>query len=325
MFTPKLGSLFSDSMTFTDTITSDFIAQSYHHLVSHYSTLIITVATFYLAVVFIKTARDGHADWMITFWHMIKVVFFMSLALNYDTFYKLIYNVIVNEPMSIMKTMISANGQVDPQSVSQGLDQSFAHGMKDANNLFGQGGWKNSIMWVWGGLVFIATLLNTLIAFVLMLYAKMGAAIILFLCPLFATLALFEQTKGLFDSYVKHLVTFALIPIMTAGITVIGLAFVNATLGTLTSTIEASQVTYAALVPYIFFSFVQFCLYLNVYKLSASLGSGFSLGSLQQGMAHTKAAGSAVFKTGEAAIKSGGAVFERYQNAKRIHWHERNK
>jgi type IV secretion system protein VirB6 len=278
-----IGTLF----TMVDTYSAKFVGTTYHNLVSSYSGVIYTMVTLYFGFVFISMKRGILSGADLPF-IVLKVVSILTFAMNYDYFYLYIYNVFTNGPLELCKAITLTGKEATVSNITDALDNFISEGFIAANKLFSMGGWSNALLSLFGAGVFLATLVAGTIATGLIFLSKIASSILLAISPLFIVFALYDSTKGWFDSYIQHLFTYALIPVMACAVMMITLSVTETTIEFMSSGTNPSL---KLISPFMLACAIQVWLFLQVPQKCASLASGFNLKSFTASM---RDAGSAI-------------------------------
>lgn len=256
-----------------DKVGAHLVANTYQNLVNHYSPVFYTLVSIYLGFCFIQMKR-GHTSFNDFPIIVLRTVVILTFALNYHYFCLYLYDFFTNEPLNVCKAITIKGGAVTPLSVSHALDNFLNTGQQQAVKLFNMGSWNNLTYFVFGIIVFILVLVTTGIAAAVIVLAKCGSTILLALSPLFIFFALFDATKGLFDSYIRQLITYALMPIMTSAVLMILLSVSEIAFQTMD---QHDLPNLISLLPLSLMCVIQMYLLLQVKNHAASLAGGFTL------------------------------------------------
>ena len=272
----------NDLMASVDYILRGFVENGYQHLVQNNITVINVMMTFYVAWMGYKIVnRTLEFDLNVFARHMGQLIIVYALLTNWHLFYLFFYNIFTNEPGEITKTLIESNGSVPVgTNTLDAINSVFRKGMELSSYLFSHHNTFNFMPLILGICVFIATLLQCLIAVALLVYAKMAMALILFLGPLFISFMLWEATHEFFNKWVQKLVNYALIPILTCGILMLTLSLVNIALPSMTHEIYAGNPSFTGVIVYLGLAFISFLLYLQILPLCAALSGGVALSGM---------------------------------------------
>jgi len=311
-------SAITDILQTVDSITVDMVAHGYQQLVQGYSSAILTCLTLF-TMFSIYRMKIGRLSTEACSQQLLKMLFFYLLATNWGVFYTLIFNVFTNEPANITKVLVSSTGHLGMhQSTATALDQVFDQGMAQASALFGMVSWNMSAFaYILGGIiVFLATGALTLIALAMIVYAKIGLALVLFLAPLFCLFPLFETTRGWFDSWMRQCLNFALIPILVCGVLMILLSIANETLVPLKADITRGTPGMTAVVMYGALGFITAWILKQVYSKAAALSGGFALSHIGGAATSAKTMAASMIANTKKAYQGGqsvkGAIKENY-------------
>ncbi|MCE3237827.1 MAG: virB6 [Gammaproteobacteria bacterium] len=276
-----IGNLFH----LVDQYSAQFVASTYHHLVAQYASVLYLFSTIYVGFVFIEIQRGSREGKDFPF-VIVRLVAILTVALNYDYFCLLVYNVFTNGPLELCKAItLSENTSLASLNISDALDQFLRAALLEANKLFSMGGWTNLTYSLFGSFLFLASLIAVAIATGLIFLAKIASTVILSLSPLFIFFGLFDSTKGWFNSYLTHLLTYALIPVVTCAVLMIVLSVSTTTIQYMNS----DSPSFKLLVPFFIACLVQIWLFVQIPQKCASLASGFSLKSVSSSFRETKA------------------------------------
>ena len=272
-----MSSISSNAISFLiehiDRVGAHLVANTYRNLVSNYSGMIFTLTAVYIGFIFIQMMR-GHYDGTDFIMLLFRTVIILTLALNYSDFCFYLYDVFTNEPLKICQAMTMNGSSAEPLSIAHSLDHFLNGGKKAAIHIFTMGSWTNPTYLVFGVLIFLLVLISAAIAAGLIVLAKCASTILLALSPLFIFFALFDATKGLFESYIRQLITYALIPIMTCAVLMILLSVTNNVVAELNG---INKPTLVHLMPLSLMCVIQIYLLLQIKGKCADLSGGFSL------------------------------------------------
>jgi type IV secretory pathway VirB6-like protein len=267
-----------------DKVGADLVAKTYQNLVSHYSAVFFTLTAVYIGFVFIKMKR-GHYDSNDFIMLILRAVIILTLAMNYEYFCLYLYNVFTNEPLIICQAITVNGSSTGSASVSHALDNFINGGMEATKHVFSMGGWSNPTYLIFGALVFILVLVAAAIATGLIVMAKCATTVLLALSPIFIFFALYDSTKGLFESYLRQLITFALIPIMTSAVLMILLSVVAIALSSLQEHVTPNIIS---LLPLCLMCIIQMYLLLQIKGKCSALAGGISLPSVISALKQSK-------------------------------------
>jgi type IV secretory pathway VirB6-like protein len=289
-----------------DQVGANLVSDSYHNLVVAYSPFIWTMTAIYMGFLFLQ-AQQGAKSFYDFMNATFKAVVILTLALNYNYFCLFIYDIVTKEPLEVLKAIAVHGSDTGPATINQALDHYLNLGLAYANKLFLMGGWSNLTYFIFALLVFVMTILGSVFAAGLIILSKCAAVVLLALSPLFLFFALFEMTKGLCQSYVRHLITYALVPVIASAVLMILFSVDEYVIHFMD---QFPKATFKAIAPFLFMCGVQIYLLAQVYSKAAALGAGFALASFMPTLSKAKDNMKAA-----ANVMTGGLLGGRDKNA----------
>jgi type IV secretion system protein VirB6 len=212
---------------------------------------------------------------------LLLISFVISLALHWDFFSLYVYNFFTNAPNQIASHIISAiPGSLvsDQTSVYNALQQAFYEGIG-----FGNASWEhgsipsNCLPYIYAIIIYILSFLIAAISVVELIASKLVMAIYLVLAPIIIPLLLFPATKALvFDGWLRHLVTCALIPIYIMSTIALSLMLMAAPTSNVQSAISSDALTLTNIGGYILCLLVVLFLTLIATHMAVSTAGGAS-------------------------------------------------
>ena len=256
-----------------DKVGADLVATTYQNLVHQYAAVFFTFTAIYIGFVFLKMKR-GHFDANDFMVLVLRAVIILTMAMNYEYFCLYLYDIFTKEPLIICQAMTVNGSSTGTLPVSHALDNFMNGGMEAAKKILAMGSWTNPTYLVFGMLVFILVLIAVALATGLIVMAKCASTVLLALSPLFIFFALYDSTKGLFESYLRQLFTYALIPIMTSAVLMILLSVASIAIEPL----EQNGIpTITHLLPLGLMCIIQMYLLLQIKGKCSALAGGLSL------------------------------------------------
>lgn len=277
-------SIISSLFECVDQTGADLVANTYHNLVVAYAPFIWTMTAIYIGIMFLQ-AQQGTKSFYDLMNATFRTVVILTLALNYNYFCLFIYDIATKEPLEILKAITVHGDKTDPVSLNQALDHYLNVGLAYANKLFMMGSWSNLTYFIFAFLVFVMTVLCSVMAAGLIILSKCAAIVLLALSPLFLFFALFDMTKGLCEAYVRHLITYSLVPVLTSAVLMILFSVDEYVIKFMEQFPQASFKTVA---PFLFMCGVQIYLLAQVFSKASALGAGFALGSMMSTLSKAK-------------------------------------
>ena len=267
----------------TDTISAQFVLNGYQELAntyapSVYGLICLSVIIFGYAIVLgwvnLSLAEIGK--------RLLTVGFVLSLALNWGTFSNYIYDLFTKVPNEISIHILKSLPNVhysDIGGINSALDQTWSDGVGFAAAMWERGDWHHWFPYLWACIILLLIILLVGIALIELVVAKFGLAIFLVISPLIIPMMLFRASKEIiFDGWLKHIVTFAFVPVFVTSALALCLTLMSDSVGDIKLAIQADELAISAAAPYAIYLFVCIGLVIKATQMAASIANGFSIG-----------------------------------------------
>lgn len=261
-----------------DQITNTFTFNGYSALVNHFSTEIHLAISIYIAMLG-WSVMNGWIDMSVSHLtkHVLKIAISFSLATHWDFFALFVYNVLTNAPnelSSILTQSLGGNLLSSAGSVNDALQHVFDQGMEMGVATWSNGGLNATSFYLYALLIWLATLLIVGIALLEFVVAKFGLALLLVLAPIFCLFLLWESTKGLFETWMRFALSFALVPTFVTASLMLLLALLKNALNTMQNAITQGDYTLVHIAPFLLGSIVGIGLLLKAAGMASGIGGG---------------------------------------------------
>tara|TARA_R110000868_G_scaffold223437_1_gene475332 strand:- start:1106 stop:2053 length:948 start_codon:yes stop_codon:yes gene_type:complete len=267
----------------TDAISTEFVLNGYQELANAYAPAIYGLVGLSV-IIFGYATLQGWVNLSLpeTSKRLLTIGFVLELALNWGSFSTYIYNVFTVIPSEVAVYLLRAlpdSHYGSGSSVTAALDQVWTDGVGFSAAIWERGGLQHLFPFLWSFLVMVFIIVLVGIALVELVVAKFGLAIFLVLAPLMIPMMLFKATKEvLFDGWLKHMVTFAFIPIFVTAALVLCLSLLSDSVIDIQEAIKFDSVGLSSAAPYVMFLFICVGLVIKAVHMAASIANGFSVG-----------------------------------------------
>lgn len=274
-----------------DKISTDFVFNGYHNLVASYSSAIVGLVILSI-IIFGYMVLQGVITLSLAevSKRALLMGFVLTVVLHWEVFAVYIYNFFAKAPNEIAMHIVQSipgTHYSDQSSINSAMQQAWSDGMHFAAAVWERGGNFNWTPYLWSAILFLITTLMVVVALIELIVAKFGLAIYLVLAPLILPLLLFNATRqAVFDGWVRHLVTFAFIPIFVMSAIALGLLLMSTSSNDIQSVVNADKVTITEIAPYLVYSLICIGLLLKATQMASSLAGGFA-SSLSHHAIHT--------------------------------------
>jgi type IV secretion system protein VirB6 len=261
-----------------DQITKTFTFNGYSALVSHFNNEIHLAILIYIAMLG-WSVMNGWVEMSVNHLtkYVVKIAIAFSLATHWGFFSLFVYNVLTNAPnelSSVLTGSLSHTFIPSGTSVNEALQNVFDQGMEMGVATWSNGGINAASFYLYALLIWLATLFIVGIALLEFVVAKFGLALLLVLAPIFCLFLLWESTKGLFESWLRYALSFALVPtFVTAGLMLL-LALLQTALNTMQTAISHGEYTLVHIAPFLLGAIVGVGLLLKAASMASGIGGG---------------------------------------------------
>ena len=273
--------MITELLSKVDTISQQFIINGYQELANTYAPAIYGLAALSV-IVYGYAVLQGFASLSLTETskRALLMGFILSFALNWGIFSQYIFAAFTKVPNEIAEHLIRAlpnSPYHSGGSINTAIQDAWNEGMTFFSVVWERGGLRNVLPYFYASGILILLVLLVGTAIIELIVAKFGLAIFLVLAPLAISMCFFKATKEIiFDGWLKHLVTFACIPIFVTAVLALSLTLLSDSIIDMQQAIHADKLSITAIAPYIFFLFISIGLLLKATHIASSLAGGFA-------------------------------------------------
>lgn len=268
--------LITDTLTLVDETTAGYVRQSYDNIGQYINGLITAAATFYIMWYGYQVlCQKVSLEVMAIARHIMLLCIIVALLTQWDFYYRFVYDVFTNEPVAISKALSHSD-----KSVTDGLNQIWKEGSTAASDLLTQVSFKNAQYFFYAAAVYAATFANCLYALCILVYAKIALALLLALGQIFIVMMLWQSTRELASGWIKGLLYFAFIPVITTAILSMTNVIAEKTLPGVQQGVASGATEAMGLLPYVALAFINGFLLKQTLTIAAMLSSSVSLDSI---------------------------------------------
>lgn len=212
--------------------------------------------------------------------HVFMALIVYIFATNVWLFTSLTYEIFTNAPNQLMGRILSIYRGHDEAGINTFIGGAYDKGMRAAGDLMFGSNWNALGLKLIGLLVAVATIAMCGYAGFLVVMSKIAVAVLIGLSPIFIAFMMFKGTRGLFEGWLRQVLNFALIPILTYTLMIFCLAIIYIPLSDMAHAQEGGNLTAVEVMPYIATCFVSFLLLLQVMGIASGISGGVSLSTL---------------------------------------------
>lgn len=227
--------------------------------------------------------------------NLVRMIFIYTFSTHWEIFSTTLYPVVTNAPDQIGGIMLAAAGSGDSTSINGTLGTMYNQIVYAASQMMFETDISAFGMKLIGfalGAVIFAMIIYAVFLIVL---AKVALAVLLGLAPLFIALMTFSVTRGLFEGWLRQLMNFALIPLITYGVLIFVIAIIGSMADDIATAAKAGSLTVTKAYPLILAAGVSVILLNQVMGIASGLAGGMQLSTLSPIAAATKNAFRGIF------------------------------
>ncbi|MBM3624078.1 MAG: type IV secretion system protein, partial [Alphaproteobacteria bacterium] len=145
-------------------------------------------------------------------WRAMRIVVVVLLATNSSAFQQYVTGLFFDSLPKEIGNAIAGSGL----NVNSGapFDQLLSKGIDIANKIYDQAGLTNIAPALIAAILLVFVAIGSFLQFVVLLYAKIGLAIVIALGPLFIALALFDATRPFAESWLRQVANFLILLVL---------------------------------------------------------------------------------------------------------------
>ena len=281
----------ADALSKVDCMANDATAVSFGRLFGAHGSFqfaLTIILTLYIALLAFNllTGRSALRLSVLTP-RMMTLGLVLTFATSWIAYQSVVWNLATGAPDEIAGVLIGSHGSATTLFAQQ-LDGIFAAINEAVTNAVPGSVAAAASSTSPTNILSFAALLLLLGTVGVLVVCRLALAALLILGPVFIVLALFEGTRGLFEGWLKCVVTFALVPLLTV---VMGSGALGAISPMIASLAEnGTQIPLKTAVSILVASIIYLSLMLLVFKVAAMLTRGWRMGRAQQAISDRAAA-----------------------------------
>ena len=240
---------------------------------------------------------------------VVLVVLLLNMPLIFDRAFALVTAV----PDAVAVFLLGGSPIADEAAVIGLIENVMNAGVNAASQIWEDSGYLDITSHVISSMLLLSGLILAVLAAVLLMVSKLGVGILLAIAPFFLTLRLFDFGKGLFEGWLRQLLTFALIPIFVYSLIALNFTILTAAFGQLNTAIGLpAGLTFTAAIPYLLVCIVNMILLTQVMGWAGGVGGGIALavsaGGVMGGVASAARIGMAATRATQKTVSAGAPI-----------------
>lgn len=196
---------------------TQFVSNSVQNLASAIDTPLRTAVTLWVVLYGIAILRGTIREPVLDFaWAAARVVVVVALATNAGTFQTYVTELFFEGLPREIGNAIAGSG-LDTSSGAP-FDSLLNKGIEVATRIYEQSGLTNIAPALIAAILIVFTAVSGFLQFAVLLYAKIGLAIVIALGPIFIALMLFEATRPFGSAWTRQVVNFVILHVLVVAL-----------------------------------------------------------------------------------------------------------
>lgn len=273
-----------------DSIILSFVQGSFGSLTGTVETLWRLMFIVFIAVYGYKVIISNKFSASDLILSCIKIIVLLAIATEWDTFFLFVYNMATDLPSDIAGLVMSgaASTFADPAATDQAsantaLTSFYDRSMEVSEKILEGAGWTNFGQYFYAAAIWIGAIGFTGYATMLIILAKLAVALLLAVGPVFILLLIFNNTRNLFEGWLRTLLNYAVIPIFVYALLALLLTLAAAPLKFMEENSNPDSALMSSIGPFLLISFVSILLLSQIMNMASSVTGGLSLSTLGAG------------------------------------------
>lgn len=318
--------MIEDLINQVDSIILTFVQGSFGNLTSTITTLWRLMFIVFIAFYGYKVIISGRFLGSDLILHCVKIIVLLVLATEWDTFFIFVYKMVTDLPSDIAGLIMSgAAGSfgdpaaTDTASANTALTNFYDRSIEVSDKIMEGAGWSDFGLYFYAGAIWIGAIGFTGYATMLIVLAKVAVAILLAVGPVFILLLIFNNTKNLFEGWLRSLLNYAVIPIFVYALLALLLTLAEAPLKFMEDNSGPNSELMTPVAPFMLMSFVGTVLLAQIMNMAASVTGGLSLstmGSFARSLSSARKAPATIGRISRSAGKNSYIAYRAVKNPK---------
>lgn len=192
---------------------TNFVSTSAGNLAAYVNGPLRVAVMLYVILYGFAVMRGAIAEPILDFaWRAMRIVVVVLLATNSSAFQQYVTGLFFDSLPKEIGNAIAGSGL----NVNSGapFDQLLSKGIDVANKIYDQAGLTNIAPALIAAILLVFVAIGSFLQFAVLLYAKIGLAIVIALGPVFIALALFDATRPFAESWLRQLANFLILLVL---------------------------------------------------------------------------------------------------------------
>ncbi len=243
---------------------------------------------------------------------LFRWVFLVALLLNMPAIFPWAFALVTDVPNRVAVFLLGGSPINNERAVIGLIERVMNAGITAASTIWNGASFSDISLHIIAYMLLLTGVILAVLAAVLLMVSKLGVGILLAVGPFFLLLRLLDVGKGLFEGWLRQLLTFSLIPVFVYSLIALNFQILERARVQLNAAVAADELAFTALVPYLLVCIVNMVLLTQVMGWAGGVGGGIALavsaGGVLGGVATAARIGGAAGRATQKAVSAGAPV-----------------
>ncbi len=208
---------------------------------------------------------------------LLRWAIVLTLLLNMPQVLGIALPLVTAVPDAIARFLLAEAGGLDEDAVLGMIETVLQAGMNAASEVWQSSGYLDLSSHVISGLLLVTALALAIVATVLLMLSELAVGILLAVGPFPLLLRLLDVGKGLFEGWLRQLLTFTLVPVFVYSLIALNFTILTRANAQLVAATTADQITLTQIIPFVLVGVANLLLLTQVLTWAGGVGGGVAL------------------------------------------------
>ena len=208
---------------------------------------------------------------------LVRWAIVLTLLLNMPQVLGVALPLVTAVPDAIARFLLAEAGGLDEDAVLGMIETVLQAGMNAASEVWQSSGYLDLSSHVISGLLLVTALALAIVATVLLMLSELAVGILLAVGPFPLLLRLLDVGKGLFEGWLRQLLTFSLVPVFVYSLIALNFTILTRANAQLVAATTADQITLTQIIPFVLVGVANLLLLTQVLTWAGGVGGGVAL------------------------------------------------
>ena len=208
---------------------------------------------------------------------LFRWVFLVAMLLNMPLIFPWAFALVTDVPNRVAVFLLGSGPIADEDAVIGLIENVMTAGITAASTIWNEASFYDISLQFVSAMLLLTGLVLAVLAAVILMVSKLGVGILLAVGPFFLLLRLLDVGKGLFEGWLRQLLTFSLIPVFVYSLIALNFQILERSRVQLNAAVAADELAFTAMVPYLLVCIVNMVLLTQVMGWAGGVGGGIAL------------------------------------------------